>query len=133
MERNVQDIRIGKRIRHDIGDISSLKESMKRYGMLNPVVITESGTLIAGYRRLQAARELGWSTVRVKIMPNTDEADLIEIEIDENLHRKPFTEDERTDAFLQLERLRNPGLLTRILRGLRSLWRRFLGLFTRSR
>ncbi len=133
MERRVQDITVGKRIRHETGDITNLKESMKKYGMLNPIVIASDGTLIAGFRRLQAARELGWSTIKVQIMPHTEEADLIEIEIDENLHRKPFTEEERTDAFLQLERLRNPGLLTRILKSIRAFFARIFTFFRPSR
>lgn len=128
MEKHVKDIKIGDRIRQDIGDISLLKESLKQYGMLNPIVITESNYLIAGFRRLQAAKELGWSTVYVRVMPHTNQADLVEIEIDENLHRKPFTEDERTDALLRLEKLRNPGLLTRILQAIKAF---FLRLFRR--
>lgn len=126
MELNIQDIRIEERIRRDIGDLSGLKESLKHYGMLNPIIVSHDNTLIAGFRRLQAAKEIGWTSVQVRRVSNTDEADLVEMEIDENLHRKAFTDDEETDAFLRLERLRRPSLWKRI-----SLW--FQRLFARIR
>ncbi len=124
MERNVDDIFIEKRIRQDLGDIKGLKESMKKYGLLNPIVITQDNILVAGHRRLISARELGWTSVPVKVIHKMDEADLIEIEIDENLHRKPFTIDERTDALLKLEKMRNPSFWGKIRKKIADFFRR---------
>src|SRR6478609_11757184 len=55
----VAKIRVGERSRRDLGDIASLAKSIERLGLLHPIVITKTGELIAGERRLEAFRLLG--------------------------------------------------------------------------
>lgn len=84
----LEEIIVGDRVRKDMGDIESLAESMKRHGLLHPVVVKKDGTLIAGHRRLEAARHLGWDEIAVTVI---DVRDLLSAERDENMERKDFT------------------------------------------
>ena len=86
-ERPIDSIAIGKRHRRDHGDIASLAASIEQVGLLHPIVITPSGVLIAGERRIAACRSLGWTEIPVR------EVDLAEIargEVAENTARKDF-------------------------------------------
>src|SRR6516162_8097907 len=57
----IDSIRVGPRHRRDMGDIAGLAASIAELGLLHPVVIRPDGFLIAGERRLRAARKLGWT------------------------------------------------------------------------
>ncbi len=65
---NVDDIQIGYRYRKDLGDLSTLAQSIAEVGLLHPVVVTPEGRLIAGQRRLEACRHLGWTEVPVTVV-----------------------------------------------------------------
>ncbi len=94
MKLKIDDIIILERIREDIGDISPLKNSMRIRGMINPVIIDRNNALIAGYRRITAARELGWDTIECRVIDVPTELDKIMLEADENIGRKDFTSSE---------------------------------------
>jgi ParB family chromosome partitioning protein len=64
----VADIKVGKRIREDMGDIQSLAESIEDLGLLHPVLVTPEGFLLSGERRLRAAKLLGWADIPVSIV-----------------------------------------------------------------
>lgn len=87
-EVKIDAIRIGDRVRKDLGDIASLAESIKRHGLLHPIVIKTDSTLVAGHRRLEAVKSLGWDEIMVTVI---DVADLLSAERDENTERKDFT------------------------------------------
>ena len=61
----IDEIQIGFRYRKDLGDLRSLADSIAEVGLLHPVVVTPEGRLIAGQRRLEACRLLGWDDVPV--------------------------------------------------------------------
>jgi ParB family chromosome partitioning protein len=122
MQINISDIKVRKRIRQDLGNLEPLKNSLKRYGLLNPVTINAKNELIAGQRRLEAAKQLGWNTIPVVVIDTADSASLLEIELEENTQRADFTEDELMDGYSRLERLRNPGLFRRISQSIRSFF-----------
>lgn len=67
---NISEIKVKKRVRKDLGDINSLKDSLKRYGLLNPITIDSKNRLIAGERRLEAAKALGWTNINAVIVNN---------------------------------------------------------------
>lgn len=81
-------IEIGDRVRKDMGDLNALAASMKRHGLLHPVVVKKDGTLIAGHRRMEAAKLLGWDNIPVTVI---EIEDLLSAERDENTERKDFT------------------------------------------
>jgi ParB family transcriptional regulator, chromosome partitioning protein len=66
--RPIAEIRIGKRIRKDMGDVQSLAESIEDLGLLHPVLVTPDGLLLSGERRLRAAKLLGWTEIPVPLV-----------------------------------------------------------------
>ncbi len=120
----VGDVLIRKRIRKNLGDLTLLMDSMRRHGLLNPIVITRDRELVAGHRRLEAARRLGWQRITASIIDTDQETALLEVEIDENTQRKNLSTDELADAYVRLDRLKNPGLLKKIWPAIASLFRR---------
>jgi len=89
--RTFASIHVNGRHRQDLGDLAGLAESMRRHGLIQPVVIDPSGRLLAGQRRLEAAKLLGWKEIPSVTL---DAADPIGVESDENAQRKPFTPSE---------------------------------------
>jgi len=88
MRHKICDVKVGDRFRKDIGNLKSLSRSIQEIGLLHPIVISEEDLLIAGVRRLEACRMLGWSEIPVTVV-NLE--DLRKGEIQENLVRKDFT------------------------------------------
>src|SRR5277367_4803501 len=64
-QMHIEQIQIGFRYRKDLGDLRTLAESIQEVGLLHPVVVTPEGRLIAGQRRLEACRLLGWSDIPI--------------------------------------------------------------------
>ena len=114
MQIRIEDIILRKRIRSDMGDLASMMESLKKYGLMNPIVINRNNELIAGHRRLESAKRLGWKVIEVIVLDRQDEIDQLEMEIEENIQRKNLTTNELSEGYLKLDKLKNPGLLKRI-------------------
>jgi N6-adenosine-specific RNA methylase IME4 len=85
------EIRVGRRHRKDMGDLSVLVDSMRALGLLQPIGITPDKELVFGQRRLKAARKLGWETIPARVI----KVDKLLAEQDENEVRKEFTPSER--------------------------------------
>ena len=86
-EISISMIKVGTRYRKDLGDLKDLIESIQRVGLLHPIVLKPDHSLIAGQRRLEACRSLGWELIPARIV---DLKDPIIAEHDENIVRKPF-------------------------------------------
>lgn len=87
----IESIEVGDRRRQDYGDLDGLSESIRRYGLIHPIVIDSSRRLIAGGRRLEACRILGFSEVETRDFGELSETERREIELEENLRRKDLT------------------------------------------
>ena len=76
-----------------------------RSGILQPIVVRRSGEdgyeLVAGERRLRAAKVAGLATVPV-VLRDTDDADLLREALIENIHRQDLGPIELAEAFRQL-------------------------------
>src|SRR6267142_2184307 len=64
----IDAIQIGFRYRKELGDLRTLAQSIGEVGLLHPVVVTPEGRLIAGQRRLEACRLLGWTDIAVTVV-----------------------------------------------------------------
>jgi len=115
MRVRISEIRVKNRVRKHTGDISSLRESMKKVGLLQPVLIDVNNHLLAGYRRLQAARELGWDTIEVKLVEVRNKKERLAIEVDENITRKDFTPFEIERVHALRKRYGRKGIFGRII------------------
>lgn len=100
----ISNISIGTRHRKDLGDIEGLAASLSDVGLLHPVVVNEAGELIAGERRLAAAKQLGWKEISTTTAKNLEEiAAALRAERDENRCRKDFTPTEAAEMARALE------------------------------
>jgi ParB/RepB/Spo0J family partition protein len=85
------------RMQEDAEDFKRLVESMSAHGQLNPVVAVLDKkspgrfVLVAGFRRLRAAAELGWKTIRASVCEVENECDAYLINLAENAARKEIT------------------------------------------
>ncbi|GHU48627.1 chromosome partitioning protein ParB [Spirochaetia bacterium] len=127
MQVPIKDIKRKKRIRMELGNIEQLAESMKKLGQISPIIISKSNVLIAGGRRLEAARRLGWQTINAVIADVTDPLALLEYEIEENTQRSPLSVDELAEASRRLYKLLHPGFFRRLFRSIGNFFKRIFG------
>ena len=78
--------------------------SIREVGILQPIVVRKAGAgyeLIAGERRLRAAKLAGLATIPV-VVRDTDDADTLREALIENIHREDLGPIELAEAFRQL-------------------------------
>lgn len=119
---SIKDIKVKRRVRKDLGNLEDLKNSLRRYGLLNPITLNGKYELVAGERRLEAAKAIGWTSINANIIENLSEISQLEMEIEENNQRKEFTDDELFEGYKRLERLRNPSIFRRIWNAIKSFF-----------
>lgn len=102
---DIEKVKIGDRIRKDMGDLKELSDDIAKNGLINPPVVTPDFELIAGERRLEAMKKLGYKQVEVRIMKVEDAEHKLNLEINENENRKDFNKSERIEYARQLERI----------------------------
>lgn len=129
----IAKIKVKKRVRKDLGNLDDLKDSLRAYGLLNPITITSKYELIAGERRLTAAKEIGWTNIPANIVDNLSEIEQLEMEIEENNQRKEFTDEELMEGYRRLEKLRNPGFFYRIYLFFKKLCVKIKEAFTKKK
>lgn len=78
-------------------------QSIKEVGILHPVVVNNNKELIAGQRRIEAAKRLGWPNIPVNIV---NISNIIVGEFHENAVRKGFTTSERVAILAEVEKTR---------------------------
>jgi ParB family chromosome partitioning protein len=92
------------RTNFDDETLQALAASIREVGVLQPIVVRRSGEayeLIAGERRLRAARLAGLATVPV-ILRDSDDADTLREALIENIHRDDLGPIELAEAFREL-------------------------------
>ena len=134
MEIKVEEIKVGDRIRQQIGDLASLKESIEKVGLLNPIIINEDHELVSGFRRLEACRELGWTEIEAKIIDTlANDVKELDIEYHENLGRMDLTIEEMQKYIDERERLVRPPKVENVFWAwLKKLWEKIKKLFRGS-
>jgi ParB family transcriptional regulator, chromosome partitioning protein len=82
----------------DPAGLDELADSIRAQGVLQPLLVTPGGVVVAGHRRLAAARQAGLTEVPVMVR-DPDRAQQQEIMLVENLQRQdPDSEDETEPA-----------------------------------
>lgn len=106
MKIDLSAIRVNGRARKQLGDLAGLASSIAGVGLLHPVVVDSDYGLIAGRRRIEAVRLLGWSSVPVTVARNLDDAlSAMVAERDENTCRLDLTPSEQVAMAARLEPL----------------------------
>ncbi len=115
MRVKISEIKIGNRIRTNPGDLTGLRDSMRRLGLLQPILIDSKYNLIAGFRRLESAKMLGWESIEARLIETRDKKERLLIEAEENTTRRDFSAEEmgRVDR-LMLRYSRN-GIFWKII------------------
>lgn len=119
MKIKIKDIKIDRsnqatqRIRKDFGDIQELMSSIKKHGLIHPIVVDElkdddtcQYTLVAGERRLTAHLYMGLTEIDATIRSQLSDFERKEIEIEENARRKDLSWEEKIEALRQLDQLK---------------------------
>ena len=94
------------RMRYDPAELEDLATSIREHGVIQPLVVTQSAypgqyTLIAGERRLEAARLAGLPTVPAIIREASDEQ-MLELALVENVQRTDLGPFETATAYKHL-------------------------------
>lgn len=92
------------RLHFDEAKLEELAASIKEHGILQPLLVTKQGEtyeLIAGERRLQAAKRVGLSSVPV-VLRTAGEQEKLELAIIENVQRHDLNPIEEAKAYLRL-------------------------------
>jgi ParB family chromosome partitioning protein len=94
--------------RHEFNaeDLTELQESIKASGLLQPITVRrrtgkDGFELIAGERRLRAAKNLGWREIPA-IIKETDDRTLFTLALVENLQRTDLNPIEEGEGYHQL-------------------------------
>jgi len=100
-----------RRIRKQIGNVTRLADSIKKHGLMHPIVVCPSDsqdykwTLIAGERRLRACILNGYDEIECTLFGDLDSTDQKVCELEENIVRKNLSWQEECDALRQLDDL----------------------------
>jgi ParB family chromosome partitioning protein len=93
-----------KRFRRDLGKINELTESIKKFGLIQPLVVDRIDDpkydylLIAGERRWTACLMAGLKEVDVVLRETLDDEERKELELEENIQRKDLDWMEQVEA-----------------------------------
>jgi hypothetical protein len=111
------DIQVGTRHRKTLGDLNGLAESMRTRQLQN-IVLDADMKLVAGFRRLEAAKLLGWTHINANIADDLgDVLPALLAERDENTCRKDLTVGEAVSIGKELEKLEGPKAAQRMKAG----------------
>ena len=87
------------------GDIKSLAESIKKEGLLQPLVINQNNELICGRRRFEAVKSLNWEDVNIYKINTNGDIDKFSKAIAENIMRLDLSWQEEVKAKEELDQL----------------------------
>src|SRR3954470_4114138 len=92
----------------DADDLAELQESLKASGLLQPVTVRrrpgkDGFELIAGERRLRAAKNLGWKEIPA-IIKEIDDKTILTLALVENLQRSDLNPIEEGEGYHKLAR-----------------------------
>jgi ParB-like nuclease domain len=110
----ISRIKVRSRYRKNLGDIQSLAASIQEVGLLHPIVVRRNNRLIAGERRLQACKLLGWKNVPVRVI---DIDQIVRGEFAENAFRMDFLPSEVDAIRRALEPLEKAAAKERMSNG----------------
>jgi len=92
------------RVHFDDTELAGLSNSIKEHGVLQPILVVQDGDrykVIAGERRLRAAKMAGMDRIPARVLSNSDKA-IQEIALRENLDRVDLHPIEEGEGYLSL-------------------------------
>lgn len=125
IELDIAKVKVKKRVREKNEDLELLTESIKKYGLLEPIIVDEKYRLIAGMRRLTACKNLGFNTILANVIKVEDDEMRLLLEMEENICRLQFSEREISKAQNLLYKIRHPNFFV-------WLWNKIKSFFIRK-
>ncbi len=133
MKIKTDEIRVGKRIRNEAGDLTTLKDSIRSLGLINPIIVNEKNELLSGFRRYQACKELELEEIEVKIVTtSSDKLQELDWEYHENIGRKELSPEEREVYFSERNQLLQPPPKKGFWIWLKKVWQKFVSIFKKK-
>lgn len=103
----IADITIAPdRQRRELTGIEELADSIRKIGLIHPVVLTPDGVLVAGERRLRAHQHIGLTHIPAQFTNELAKEELEAIELEENIKRKSLAWKEEVAAVSRIHALR---------------------------
>lgn len=96
--RKTEELKTNGQVRKELGDLTELTRSIKEKGILQPILIDKDNVVIAGHRRLEAAKLAGLKEIPA-ILTKVDNESRQEIQLIENIHRKDLNPIEEAKAY----------------------------------
>jgi len=109
----VKDITVqaNARTRMDEGLLANLEASIRSLGLMEPVIVHKRGAafvMIAGHRRLEAAKRAGEDLIEAKVYHDLDDQLAVRMQLTENLQREDLN---HIDVAMALGRATKAGLM----------------------
>lgn len=104
-------------VRHDLGDLDDLVDSIRSVGVIEPVILCEHPDIagewltLAGHRRCAAGRLAGLDQVPAVVKDRPDDVTMIEVMLAENTHREGL---DPIDEATALARIQASGKYSRL-------------------
>lgn len=95
-----------ERQRRELTQIDVLADSIRRLGLIHPIVVTRSLELVAGERRYAACTMLGWPSIPVQYVDELDPKTLEAIELEENIKRQDISWQDYVRAVQKYHKIR---------------------------
>lgn len=95
-----------ERQRRELPNIDILADSIRRLGLIHPLVVDEEHNLVAGERRLEALKSLGWTDVPIQYLQDLDPLIRHAIELEENIKREALPWQDECRAIAEYHALR---------------------------
>lgn len=105
----LEQIRVEDRKRKIHGDIESLADSIEKFGLFHPIIITRDKRLVAGERRYRAFQHLKRKEIPAQFVDQLNDYELKEIELEENTRRLNMTWQEEAQAVYDYHQHRMAG------------------------
>jgi ParB/RepB/Spo0J family partition protein len=96
-----------ERQRRELPNIDTLADSINRLQLIHPIVITRDRVLVAGERRLEACRTLGWTHINCQYLDDLEPEIARAIELEENIKRENLPWQDEARAVLEYHELRS--------------------------
>ncbi|MDG6999246.1 MAG: ParB/RepB/Spo0J family partition protein [Nitrososphaerota archaeon] len=98
---------LNPRLVYDEAEIVKLSVSLATSGLLSPIMVRKKAEekryeLVFGHRRVRAAKQLGWKSIRAEIKELSDE-ELLMCSMSENLARDNLSDYEKAKCFLRFK------------------------------
>ncbi len=122
IEQDIDTIKVKKRIRNSSTLIEPLIESIRQYGLMEPIVIDQNMRLVAGFRRLQACKALGYKKILARKIEIESDEDFLLLEMEENVCRMSFSNEELEKAKKRLEKIRHPNFFVWLWRWIKKIF-----------